>query len=123
MPKRGSHKKRIKEKSILAYVDFSNFIGELNNILNTSIFQRDEDRYIELSKILAKIIHSIFVTLPEKLSQYGQSSLAPFRLYCYGSYFGAGRRSYNAFKEEIINLGNTELYFIERGRGAPEKRD
>jgi hypothetical protein len=68
LPKRRSRREKIKGKDILVYVDFSNFIGELNNILNTRIFQIDEDRYIELSKILAKIIHNIFVTLPGKLS-------------------------------------------------------
>jgi hypothetical protein len=63
----------------------------------------------------------IFLLRYQGNSQYEQSPLTPFRLYCYGSYFGAGRQSYNAFKEEIVNLGSTELYFIERRRGAPEK--
>ena len=122
MAPKGRTRRRLEEREVWVYVDFSNFIGEFNNLLNTEIFRRDDERYIELSRILAKIIHNIFTSISEKLSPYVvQYRLIPFRLYCYGSYFGAGRASYNEFSEEIQKLGNVELYFIERSKGAPEK--
>lgn len=38
---------------------FTNFIEELNNLLNISVFQRDEPKYIELSKAIAEITQKI----------------------------------------------------------------
>ena len=123
MPPREKRRRgKLEEREVFVYVDFSNFIARLNELLNTRIFQQDDERHIELSRILAKIIHNIFASIPEKLSFYVASyRLIPFRLYCYGSYFGAGRKSYNEFKEEMQRLGNVKLHFIERGRKRREK--
>ena len=112
----------LREARVNLYIDFTNFIERFNDFFGTEIFRRSDNRHIKLSKIVAQIVHNLFSSIPEKLKNlvYPYQPI-PYRLYCYGSYYGGERSGYEVFKEEILNLGNTRLHFVLRGRGNPEK--
>jgi len=42
-------------------------------------------------------------------------------MYCYGSYTGAERSAFIAFKERLKSLGDVEMNLIERSKGEREK--
>lgn len=100
------------------YVDLSNFIGEFRNLLMLGEF-RDDERYIKLAESLASTVHHLFIR-STSINLRG-IRLIPFRLYCYGSYTGAEREAFNAFKERLKSLGDVEIYLFERSRGEREK--
>ena len=102
------------------YVDLSNFIGELRNLLKLGEFRDSEDRYIKLSEALASTVHYLFITLSNR-NLYGYVRLTPFKLYCYGSYTGSERGSFNAFKDYLKSLGDVEIHLVERSKGEREK--
>ena len=112
----------LREARVNLYIDLTNFMERFNDFFGTEIFRRSDNRHIKLSKIVAQIVHNLFLSIPEKLKNlvYPYQPI-PYRLYCYGSYYGGGRSGYEVFKEEILNLGNTRLHFVLRGRGNPEK--
>lgn len=99
------------------YVDLSNLIGELRNLLMLGEF-RDDERYVKLAESLASTVHHLFIR-STSVNLRG-IKLIPFRLYCYGSYTGAEREAFNAFKERLKSLGDVEVYLVER-RGEQEK--
>jgi len=99
------------------YVDVSNFIGEFRNLLMIGEF-KDNVRYVKLAEFLASSLHSVFAR--SAMSIRG-ARLVPFRMYCYGSYTGAERGAFSAFKEKLKSLGDVELYLIERSKGEREK--
>ena len=99
------------------YVDVSNFIGEFRNLLMIGEF-KDDVRYVKLAEFLASSLHSVFAR--SAMSIRG-ARLVPFRMYCYGSYTGAERGAFSAFKERLKSLGDVELYLIERSKCEREK--
>lgn len=100
------------------YVDLSNFIGVLRSLLMLGEF-RDNGRYIKLAESLASTLHHLFTSLTSETIR--DVRLIPFRLYCYGSYTGAEREVFNAFKERLKSLGDADIYLVERSRGEREK--
>ena len=101
------------------YVDLSNFLGVLRDLLGIKEFKDSEDRYIELANALADSIRSLFVKSASLHNPWFK--LIPFRLYCYGSYRGSERESFKAFKELVKNLVDAEVRLVERGRSEREK--
>jgi len=100
------------------YMDLSNFIGEFRNLLMLGEF-RGGERYVRLAKFLALIVYNLFVEI--NYIDFYNIKLIPFRLYCYGSYTGAEREAFNAFKERLKSLRDVEIYLVERSRGEREK--
>jgi len=101
------------------YVDLSNFIGVLRNILG---IREGELRDKEVANNLASGIHSLFVELSHTmLTNIRSIRFTPFRLYCYGTYKGAEREFFRTFEERLKSLKDVETHLYEIGKGKREK--
>lgn len=101
------------------YVDLSNFIGEFRNLLGLGEF-KDEEKFLKLTEALATTLYNIYVKVTH-LDLYANIKLTPFRLYCYGSYTGAEREAFIAFKDRLKSFGDVEIHLTERSKKEREK--
>ena len=101
-----------------AYVDLSNFIGELRNLLGLGKF-KDSEEFAALAASIATFLYSSFKGLTS--FQKDDIRFFPYRMYCYGSCTGSEQNAFNAFSERLRELGDVEIHLTVRKEGEKEK--